>query len=85
MRATDGTAVPDPGTVFLVAAGVPRPMAQCAVCGRKVEATDAQPEEGYGGEDSPSAQTVHDGERYLFCSEEHRADFEEHPEEYVEG
>jgi len=57
-------------------------MVQCAVCGADVEA--ANPEEtDYRDEEFAVAQVEYEGETYAFCSEEHRREFEENPEEYA--
>ncbi|WP_132058096.1 YHS domain-containing protein [Halorussus amylolyticus] len=57
-------------------------MPECPVCGMDVDATS--PEETDYREESYAPATVeYEGELYAFCGEEHRAAFEENPEQYV--
>lgn len=57
-------------------------MTSCAVCGGDVEKSSPE-ETDYRDEEFPVASVEYEGERYEFCSEEHRREFEEHPEKYA--
>ena len=57
-------------------------MPTCPVCGVDIEEEHPSPDEGYGGESYPEAQTEHQGEMYQFCCSEHKEEFESSPGEY---
>jgi YHS domain-containing protein len=57
-------------------------MNQCAVCGADVERANPG-ETDYRDEEFAVAQVEYEGENYAFCSEEHRREFEERPDEYA--
>lgn len=57
-------------------------MPECPVCGADIEKVNPTPDEGYGGESYPEAQTEYRGELVQFCSAEHKEEFESNPEEY---
>jgi YHS domain-containing protein len=58
-------------------------MTSCPVCGAEIGEANPKPDEGYGSEVYPEAQTEYRGETYQFCCSEHRETFESDPEEYA--
>lgn len=59
-------------------------MTSCPVCGADVgESNPTKPDEGYGREAYPEAQTEYQGETCQFCRTEHRETFESEPGEYA--
>ena len=59
-------------------------MSTCIVCAVDINQAIAAPESGYGSERYPPAQTEHGGETYRFCCSDHKATFEERPDQFVE-
>ncbi|WP_276299882.1 YHS domain-containing protein [Halorussus lipolyticus] len=57
-------------------------MAQCTVCSADVEASNPE-ETDYRDDEFAIAQVEYEGETYVFCSEEHRREFEDDPDEYA--
>lgn len=57
-------------------------MPECPVCGVEIEEENPTPDEVYGGESYPEAQTEYQDDIYQFCCSEHKEEFESNPEEY---
>ncbi|PSP54957.1 YHS domain-containing protein [Halobacteriales archaeon QS_1_67_19] len=57
-------------------------MARCPVCEADIDRSSPE-ETDYREASFAETQVEYEGETYTFCSEEHRREFEENPEEYV--
>lgn len=60
-------------------------MATCAVCGADIEESTASPDEGYGSETYAPAQEEYRGDVYRFCCSDHKEEFREDPDAFVDG
>jgi len=58
-------------------------MSTCVVCGTDIDRVTAAPDTGDGSERYPPAQTEHGGEIHRFCCSDHKATFQDDPEQFV--
>jgi len=59
-------------------------MSSCVVCETDIDRAAATPDTGYGSEQYPTAQAEYQGETFRFCCSDHKATFQDNPEQFVE-